>query len=47
MQNKFFFVLIFALLCVNCQGQTPDSISLEVDSLDVDLVDEVIPDNSL
>lgn len=47
MQNKFFFLIIFALLCVNCQGQTPDSISLEVDSLDVDLVDEVIPENNL
>ena len=47
MQNKFFFLITFALLCINCQGQTPDSVSLEVDSLDVDLVDEVLPENSL
>mgnify|MGYP006210915005 CR=1 FL=1 len=47
MQNKFFFLLLISLLCINCQGQTPDSISLEVDYLDVDTIDEVIPDNSL
>lgn len=47
MQNKFFLLITFALLCINCQGQTHDSLSLEVDSLDVDLVDEVIPENNL
>lgn len=47
MQNKFFLLLTFALLCFNCQGQT-DSLSLEVDSVSVDTADvEVIPDNHL
>jgi len=47
MQNKLFFLLIFALLCFNCQGQT-DSLSLEVDSVSVDTAEvEVIPENHL
>ena len=47
MQNKFFFLLTFALLCFNCQGQT-DSLSLEVDSVSVDTTDvAVIPENHL
>ncbi len=49
MQNKLFFLLAFVLLCFNCQGQTPDSLFVEVDSVTaIDTSDVIaIPENHL